>query len=745
MKFLLKTLSLIFFFSFFLSCNPQPEKEPVTQLISSSGTAEMIKVLQKVSANAKVNVRGYGDNPNTLAKLTQAKKNAQGTKVLEISFALARYYLRAGMSDRAVGEYESIRTFLERNNLQLPPKETLFLRKSLAIAYLRMGEQQNCIDQKEPTACILPISKAAQYKMTKGSRAAMQLYNQVLSETPDDAEARYLLNLAAMTIGEYPEGVSEKFRLPKDVFASNITFPIFNNVAAQTKTDIVGLSGGVAAEDFNGDELIDLMLTSWGTDNQTELLLNDGKGSFKNATAAAGLTGITGGLNMQHADYDNDGDQDVFILRGAWYGDLGQMPNSLLQNKGDGTFEDVTVVSGLYSQHPTQTAIWADFNLDGYLDLFIGNETKGKDKRHPCELFMNNQDGTFTESAAIAGIDFVGFVKGVTASDVNDDGYDDIYISTFGQSNRLFLNTGKGGIPIFKEIGKQAGVTEPIFSFPCWFFDYDNDGDEDLFVSSYGAGNLKKSALLSAAEMSGMEPSAGKPVLYENIGMKDGIPQYKNRSKELGLDDVLLSMGSNYGDLNNDGFVDFYVGTGTPEYESIVPNRMYLNQGGQKFVDVTYSGGFGHIQKGHGVSFADFDNDGDQDVYAVMGGAYKGDIYQNVLFENPAKNIQNQIKLRLEGVKANRAAIGSKVILTLTENGKTRKIYRRVGTGGSFGDNTLRLEIGTGKATIIDQLEVVWSDGNRTAQSFKNVEINQFYHLKQGGILEQEDLLKVVF
>jgi hypothetical protein len=101
------------------------------------------------------------------------------------------------------------------------------------------------------------------------------------------------------------------------------------------------------------------------------------------------------------------------------------------------------------------------------------------------------------------------------------------------------------------------------------------------------------------------------------------------------LDRVLHAMGSGFGDLDNDGWLDFYLGTGDPDLLTLIPNRMFRNAGGTHFQDVTTSGGFGHLQKGHGVSFADLDNDGDQDVHEDLGGAVTGDVYPNVLFENP--------------------------------------------------------------------------------------------------------------
>jgi hypothetical protein len=172
-------------------------------------------------------------------------------------------------------------------------------------------------------------------------------------------------------------------------------------------------------EDFDGDGYLDIVASSLWLGDQIHYFRNNGDGTFEERTEAAGLTGITGGLNISHADYNNDGHADILILRGAWLASFGRHPNSLLRNKGDGTFEDVTVSAGLLSFYPTQVGIWGDFNNDGWIDLFIGNESVTvtglynilrpgildvpeylpRLGYHPCELFLNNGNGTFTNVA----------------------------------------------------------------------------------------------------------------------------------------------------------------------------------------------------------------------------------------------------------------------------------------------------------------------------------------------------------
>ncbi|MBS1933114.1 MAG: CRTAC1 family protein, partial [Bacteroidetes bacterium] len=199
--------------------------------------------------------------------------------------------------------------------------------------------------------------------------------------------------------------------------------------------------------------------------------------------------------------------------------------------------------------------------------------------------------------------------------------------------------------------------------------------------------------------------------------------------------------GSNFGDIDNDGWLDMYLATGNPDLKSLVPNRLFKNIDGKKFVDVTSSARVGNLQKGHGVSFADVDNDGDQDIFTETGGPFKGDAYYNAFYVNPGQNSNNWISLQLEGVHSNRAAVGARLELHITENGMQRIIYKDVNAGGSFGDSPFRQEIGIGKATIIDELKIKWP-GSNTVQVFKNVEPRRFIKIKEGA--EKIEIMNIV-
>src|SRR4029077_2052410 len=179
------------------------------------------------------------------------------------------------------------------------------------------------------------------------------------------------------------------------------------------------------------------------------------------------------------------------------------------------------------------------------------------------------------------------------------------------------------------------------------------------------------------------DPRPARPRLYRNLGPKG----FEDVAAEVGLNRVTLPMGSNFGDIDNEGFLDIFLATGRPPYSILIPDLMFKNVDGRRFQDVTISSGTGHLQKGHGVSFADWDNDGDLDLFVEVGGQTPGDKAHNVLFQNPG-NDHHWIKLKLVGTKTNRAAIVANIRIELqSAGGRTRSISRAVGSNSSFGGN----------------------------------------------------------
>jgi hypothetical protein len=235
-----------------------------------------------------------------------------------------------------------------------------------------------------------------------------------------------------------------------------------------------------------------------------------------------------------------------------------------------------------------------------------------------------------------------------------------------------------------------------------------------------------------AADYLGQPHSAERARLYRND--RDGT--FSDVTREAGLDHVIHAMGSNFGDLDNDGWQDFYAGTGDPLLATLIPNRMFRNDGGKRFQDVTTSGGFGQLQKGHGVAFGDINNDGAQDVYEVLGGAYPGDNYPNQLFANPGHG-NHWIKLKLEGVRSNRSAIGARIKVVVREGDVAREIWRTVSSGGSFGANPLRQEIGLGQAASVERVEIFWPATGET-QTVQGLAPDHAYVIREGEALARD-------
>jgi hypothetical protein len=728
-----------------LGCAARPASTP-----ARSGTARMADTLARLYTQALGDAMRYPFLNRRRADLLQTVlANQSGHGAPRDRYFLAQELLRAGQTREAISEIQRLMQAVGVSRDRIT-RDNKVLFDLFGIAWLRLGEQENCLDNPGAEVCILPLTGTGRHGRQEGAREAIAIYEELLRKFPDDRGSQWLLNIAYMALGGYPDRIPGKWLIPglDPSRAAGGSFPRFPNIAGELGVASRGLAGGLVVEDFDHNGLLDLFVTSWGLNDPVRLFLADGKGGYVDKTRGAGLDGIVGGLNAVAADYDNDGYQDILVLRGAWLHEAGAMPNSLLRNRGDGSFEDVTFKSGLLSFHPTQTAAWADFNLDGCIDLFIGNESdmaapdaaRLGAKSHRSELFLNNCNGTFTEVSHRVGIDLDEFVKGSCWGDVNDDGLPDLYVSVMGGPNRLYVNRGGPSRDQwrFEERGAQAGVEGPVFSFPCWFWDYDQDSHEDLLVLSYDLRHVNEAHEAAAREYLGLpveieHQGTRVPVEHPRLYRNRGDGTFEDVTRQVGLDKVVWAMGSNFGDLDNDGWLDFYVGTGTPDLRAVVPNRMFRNVEGRRFEEVTLQGGFGHIQKGHSTAFADLDRDGDEDIYMVVGGAYEGDWFPNALFENPGWPGRNWVTLELAGRSANRAAIGARVEVEAVEpGGTTRTLYRTVGTGGSFGAGPLQLHIGLGPATGIRQVRIRWPDAARTTTTHTGLQVNRYYRIIQG-------------
>jgi len=393
----------------------------------------------------------------------------------------------------------------------------------------------------------------------------------------------------------------------------------FVDVSARAGVADDGLGKGAAFADVNGDGLVDLYLSNTGGANK--LFLNQGDGTFKDATATAGKGVDFPGFSMGSVfgDYDNDGDQDLYLANGGQYV---IEANVLFANNGDGTFSDVTSKAGVGLKDFTYSASFVDYDNDGDLDLYCANY--GIDAKNI--LYRNNGDGTFTDATDQAGVGDKSWSWMGVWADVDNDGDADLYVVNgrypAGEPNKLFINDGG----TFSEQAKPRGVDDPNWGLGAAFGDIDNDGDLDLFVSNYVGGN--------------------------NLYLNDGKGFFTRASARIVGSVDGWGKGPSFGDIDHDGDLDLYEG------DCKQANQLYLNDGKGNFTNVADKQP--QVQcatvRIKATALADVDNDGDLDLYVVNWGT------ENKLFLN-SQNDSNWLKVKLVGTTSNRDAYGAKVKL----------------------------------------------------------------------------------
>jgi len=581
---------------------------------------------------------------------------------------LALLFVYSGEMEQSIAEWNKA----YRIAMESVPDSVPYVEEALGVTYLHWAEMENGVYKKPDAA--LPFAKR------ENAQLAIQYFSKFLARQPENLEVKWLLKVATSDVAQKEKPGS------------------FKDIAAKLGLDLFTGAGGVIVDDFDNDGLLDVVTSSMDMCEPLHFFHNNGNGTFIDRTAQAGLSKQLGGLNIVHADYNNDGCLDLLVLRGGWEA---ANRKSLLRNNCDGTFTDVTEASGLGAVTSTQTAVFADVDNDGLLDLFVGNENTAS------QLFRNRGDGTFEDISHKAGVDKVAFTKGVTAADYDNDGYVDLYVSNVTGANFLYHNNHNG---TFIEIGRQAGVQAPYFSFATWFFDYDNDGWPDLFVNCYYS---------SMEEV--IRSSQGLPFSTETLKLYRNLHNgaFEDVTEKVGLNKVFMPMGANFGDVDNDGWLDIYLGEGQPSLASLLPHVLLRNNEGNSFSDVTAASGTGDLHKGHGIVFADLERSGHEDILAGMGGAVPSDKHVMRVYHNPG-NENDWLNVRLKGVKTNRFGVGARIQVTLPG----RVIYRTVGETSSFGGNPLEEHIGLGKNARATALDVWWPVSN-TRQHFTGIAANQ--------------------
>jgi hypothetical protein len=537
--------------------------------------------------------------------------------------------------------------------------------------------------------------------------------------------------------------------------ASGLDFHHFNGMSGELYLPEI-MGAGAALLDFDNDGDLDVYLVQGamlgpgktlddatfppanGGSSLTDRLLRndltvnpDGSRQVRliDVSKEAGLTGGDYGMGVATGDYDNDGWVDLYVTH---YG-----VNRLLRNTGDGRFVDVTATARVGDGGWGVSAAFVDYDRDGWLDLYVGNYVTVELQNHkPCHspssaadyctpsvypsepdrLYRNRGDGTFEDVSVKAGIQSAsGPALGVIAADFNGDGWPDIYVANDAQPNLLWLNQGDGR---FRDDAVMAGAAVNMAgqaegSMGVDAADFDGDGDEDLFMT-----HLTRET----------------NTLYVN----DGQGWFDDRSIAVGLAGPSIpftSFGTGWYDFDNDGWLDLFVANGAVSiiralsdahdpYPLHQPNQLFLNQGGERFVEATDAGGpaFTQSEVSRGAAFGDVDDDGDTDILVTNN-------------NGPARLLLNQVgqDRRWLGLRLlerhGRDALGARVAVHL---GSGRTLWRRVRTDGSYASaHDPRVLVGLGEAQAVKSVEVHWPTGER--ETFPGPPLGRYTRLRQAA------------
>ena len=517
----------------------------------------------------------------------------------------------------------------------------------------------------------------------------------------------------------------------------------FRHVSTPEKRYIVeSMSGGVALIDYDNDGHLDLYFVNSLTvdliktrgKTRSALYRNRGDGTFVDVTDRAGVGDVGWGMGAAVADYDNDGDEDIYVTCVG--------PNRLFRNNGDGTFADVTVRAGVGDPRWSAGAAFVDYDRDGWLDLFVANYVAfdfnnlpefGRDKT--CQfkgiavqcgprglpgegdsLYRNKGDGTFTEVTMRAGVaDPNGYYgMGVIASDFDEDGLTDIFVANDSTPNFHYRNTGDG---TFKEVGFPAGTALSESggaqgSMGVTVADYDHDGRLDLFITNF---------------------DDEYNTLYHNDG-NNSFTDASYRAKVAAVSLPYVGWGAKFFDYDNDGWVDLFVANGHvyPQIKTFRQrNFVHRNNRDGTFTEVAEQLGapFAERRAGRGAAFGDMDNDGDVDI--VINNL--GDAAQ--LLRNDGGNAGNFVLVKTVGAKSNRGGVGARVSVVSGDLAQKDEVR----SGDSYlSQSDPRLHFGLGGRTKIDLIEVRWPSG--TVDKVTNAKANCLIVIREGqGVVEQKE------
>lgn len=612
-------------------------------------------------------------------------------------------------------------------------KERLFW---LAVTYMRLAETDNCLAHEmgqrseevglvtegnfsSDVLCSLPLRK--EHDRPESSWLAIGALEKLLAMGGrDKALHEWLLNFAYMTVGGFPEKVPAEHRLwtpfverfygaSAQRTRERYAWLRFHELGEELGVALKNTGRGVAVEDFDGDGDLDMM--TGGAFEYLVYLQNEGENGFKDVTVESGLAGITQPFLVSAADYDNDGWIDIFLGRpfDAYL---------LYRNLGNGSFVDVTRASGLEGERQKDeiaaswSAAWGDIDNDGDLDLFVAQWGMALPlvdgllarRRMDSRLFVND-GGVFSDRTAEFGLaEFLDdeFFVGASFGDFDNDGDADLFLSSPVRGASVLLEN-RGRRFAVRRTARRAES-----GFYTAFVDVDHDGWLDIFQGGFSDARTSTEMTVFGRGLETYSSGHSTILLQESPGV------FKEHNEFFGGDMPMATMGASFGDVNNDGCWDFYLGTGNPESWFVLPNLFYVGESlaGQctgRMENVSMLEGLGTIQKGHGVVFFDFDGDGDQDVYSSLGGMWPGDAWPNQLFVNDGREMGGFVRLRLRGRKTNRFGLGARISVRGRREGGG-SIVRRVQMDNKtgFGSTPYIAHVGMSDAIAVENVEVFW-------------------------------------
>jgi tetratricopeptide (TPR) repeat protein len=532
---------------------------------------------------------------------------------------------------------------------------------------------------------------AAHYRTGNFAEAARAFYRLAERELTDVNQ--WLLHAAIDAWKDAGIDLPAAMRFPAAAAPGNPGIA-FDDVAPSLGVDRLDGNGTCAFGDYDGDGRLDLFLAGSGT---FLAAYRNEDGRFREVTDSVGLHQVPSGYSLNLVDYDGDGRLDLYLALNGW---SGPMANRLYRNTQSG-FVDVSNDSGAADPGSGFVSLWGDLDRDGDLDFLVANGVL-KDGSTP-QLYRNDK-AKFTRVTEAAGLrepPSWGAI-GAALGDYDRDGDLDIFINGLdGAPNRLYRNEGSWR---FTEISARAGLAHgPHNGYVAFFTDYDNDAWPDLLVTSLAPWDAVIEGLKAGFAFSRPHPDSVR--LFRNNG--DGT--FRDVTAAARLTPPMGVMGAGVADLDNDGWVDFYFGTGDPQMTRLEPNRFFRNNGNGTFTDLTALTAFALPgRKGHGVCFADIDNNGTLDLYAQLGGHYPGDHARNAFYRNSSGKGNHWIAFDLEGLGANRFGVGAAVEVRA---GKLT-LHREVKGGEGFGaTNPYRVHFGLGTATRADSVEIRWPSG----------------------------------